>query len=35
MTVLLFDQTVPGFFTRPARWNTNVQRRLLRSLEEC
>lgn len=35
MTDLLFDQTVPGFFTRPARWNTNVQRRLLRSLEEC
>ena len=35
MSALHFDQVVPFFFSRPARWNTNVQRRLLRSLDKC
>jgi hypothetical protein len=29
MRHLQFEQRVPGFFSRPARWNTSVQRRLV------
>lgn len=28
-----FEQRVPGFFSRPARWNATIQARLLRQLE--
>jgi hypothetical protein len=32
MRHLQFEQRVPGFFSRPARWNAHVQRRLVGQL---
>lgn len=34
MKSLQFEQVVPGFFSRPARWNENVLQRLSRGLPQ-
>lgn len=32
MAALQFEQTVPGFFARPARWNRDVERHLVKQI---
>ena len=34
MSELRYEQRVPGFFSRPAQWNTIVQRRLVEQISD-